>query len=406
MSAKYDSQVAKLETEIDDGVIPETDGDLLTEYVNAKISAHERGDTAETTVKNHIFYLRKLAARMDVPLSEASLDDLRETFKAMNTGTHPDVKDSGIGIGNYQGTARVFYRFHEDLGIDPRDIDIERSEGRDLSAEDLFFQEDVDALLAACHGNTRDRAFLALALATGQRLDALRTLRRRHVTFGPKGKTMDIMLNREEGALKGAKGKKALLWAKHYLKPWYDDHPYPDGEAMLFVPIPKSTTEADDFNPTEPMHPSSFRRILDNRAALAGITRSNGIYPHLLRHTAITRMVQEGYTEQEIKQTVGWSADGGRFGTYNHLASELSNDSIRRKLGYPVDGEQIIVGKPAVEQCACGEQYPPAMSRCPTCGLEPGAEPGDFDVDATLSQAASAGKQAELAEKLIETLRR
>lgn len=406
--AKYDTQVAKLEEEIGDGTIPETDGDLLTEYVNAKVNEHERGETAETTVKNHVFYLRKLACRMDVNLADASLSDLEDTLKAMNTGTHPDVSDTGIGIGNYQGTARVFYRFHDHLDIDPRDIEIDRTEGRDLSAEDLFFQDDVDGLLNACYGNTRDRAFLALALATGQRLDALRTLRRKHVTV--TGKAMDIQLNRKEGDLKGARGKKALLWAKHYVKPWYNDHPFPDSpEAALFVPLPKSVTAREDVDPRDPMHPSSLRRILDNRAALAGITREGGIYPHLLRHTAITRMVQEGYTEQEIKQTVGWSADGGRFGTYNHLASELSNDSIRRKLGYPDTGETVIIGKPTLETCTCGEQYPPTMAQCPTCGLEPGEEKTSPEqIDEMYSGDESGQKElivkmAEWADLEIET---
>lgn len=362
---KFTNQREALAREIDDGTIDERTGERLTEYVDAKVNEYERGETAETTVKNHIFYLRKLAHRMDVPLAEASLSDLRETLKAMRTGTHPDVKATGIGVGNYQGTARVFYRFHSDLGIDHRDIEIERSSGRDLSTDDLFFEDDVNALFAACHGNTRDRAFLALALATGQRLDALRTLRRTHVTVTDR--TMDVQLNRDEGALKGARGSKALLWAKHYVKPWYDDHPYPDDpEAALFVPLPKSVTEREDVNPREPMHPSSFRRILDKRAELAGIDKH--VYPHLLRHTAITRMVAEGYTEQEIKQTVGWSADGGRFATYNQLSSELSNDAIRRKLGYPDSGERVIIGKPTLETCGCGEQYPPDMGRCPTCG--------------------------------------
>lgn len=366
--AKYDTQLNRLEEDIEEGTIDPPTGQLLREYIEAKVNEQKRGETAETTVKNHIFYLRKVAARSDVPLAEAPLTDVRGTLKDMNTGSHPDVKNSGIGIGNYQATLRVFYRFHPELGIDPEEIDIEHSAGRDLSPEDLLYREDVDALLAACYGNDRDRAFISLSLATAQRLDALRTLRIKHVDVGPR--TVEITLNETEGALKGAKGAKPLLWAKHYLKEWLKSHPFGDDpEAALFVPLPKSVTAREDVDPREPMHPSSFRRILDNRAALAGLTGS--IYPHLLRHSGLTRMASEGLTREQMRRIAGT----GKFETYINLADQLNNDSVRETLGMPTSGSDVVVGKPTVEECICGEQYPADVEVCPTCGA------GGIDLD-------------------------
>jgi integrase/recombinase XerD len=359
--AQHITQLNRLEEEVADDAVSEQDYELIDEYINWIY-----GQKADTTVGNHSFYLRKMANRMPVPLADAELEDLNDTLDALKGGTHPDVKDEGIGVGNYQATLRVFYRYHDHLGVEPEKIEIERSGGRDLGPEDLLYQEDVDDLLHACFENSRDRAFIALALATGQRLDALRTLRLRHIERGPNG-TMSITLNEEEGALKGASGAKPLLWSKQYVREWVDNHPYSgDGDAAVFCALDNSVLKREDVEPAEPMDDSAFRRILTTRAEKAGIQKN--VYPHLLRHCAITRMVLEGLSEQQIKNIVGWAPDSSEFATYVTLADELSNDSVRRQLGYPDSGAEVIVGRPTLEDCPnCGDRMPEGAERCLTC---------------------------------------
>lgn len=359
--SQYETQTAQLRNEVEAGDVAESDQELIEKYLT-----WIKGQKAQTTVGNHAFQLRKMAYRSPIPLSEASLADLNDTLDAMKGGTHPDVKDEGIGVGNYQATLRVFYRYHDQLNVDPEKIDIERSSGRDLSPSDLLYQEDVDKLLHACFENARDRAFIALALATGQRLDAIRTLRLKHVEQGPNG-TMSITLNEEEGALKGASGRKPLLWSKQYVREWVENHPHA-GEpgAAVFCTLSKSVLARDEVEPAEPMDDSAFRRILNTRAEKAGLDKK--MYPHLLRHCAITRMVLEGLSEQQIKNIVGWAADSSQFSTYVTLADELSNDSVRQQLGYPDTGNDVIVGRPTLEQCpSCGDRLPEGQERCMTC---------------------------------------
>lgn len=359
--SQYETQLDCLREETEEGRIAEADRELIEEYLT-----WITGQKAETTVGNHAFYLRKLAYRSSIPLGEATLADLIDTLDAMKGGTHPDVKDDGIGVGNYQATLRVFYRYHDDLGVDAEEIDIERSGGRDLSPSDLLYQEEVDDLLHACFENARDRAFIAMALATGQRLDAIRTLRLRHIQQGPNG-TMTIELNEEEGALKGASGTKPLLWAKQYVREWVENHPHAgEPDAAVFCTTSKSVLGREDVEPAEPMDDSAFRRILDTRAEKAGVNKK--VYPHLLRHCAITRMVLEGLTEQQIKNIVGWAADSSQFSTYVTLADELSNDSVRKQLGYPDSGENVVIGRPTLEECPnCGDRLPEGGERCMTC---------------------------------------
>jgi len=358
---KYETQLEQLRNETENGEIAEKDNELIGEYYN-----WIKGQKAETTVGNHLFHLRKLAYRADGTLTNMSRSEIEDLLDAMKGGTHADVKDEGIGVGNYQATLRVFYRYHDQLGIDAKKIDIERSTGRDLSPNALLYQDEVDDLLHACFENARDRAFIALALATGQRIDALRTLRLKHIERGENG-TMAVQLNEEEGQLKGASGKKPLLWSKQYVREWVDNHPYTgQPDAALFCALDKAVLKRHDVEPAQPMDDSAFRRILNNRAEKAGIEKN--VYPHLLRHCAITRMVLEGLQSQTIKNIVGWSAESSEFSTYVTLADDLQNDSVRQQLGYPDSGNDVIVGRPTLEKCLnCGDRLPEGAETCMTC---------------------------------------
>lgn len=364
MASKYDDRMAqtheRLENAVSDGPLTERDKGLITQFID-----HQKANNrTQGTIYVNVDHLVRFAERAGSSLCELTERDIQETLDAMGSGSHPDVKDDGIGLKNYQNPLRLFYEFHADLGVRKDSIDLDQPDGRSLEPEDLLYEEEVDALLNACQrANIRDMAFVALTLATGQRIDAIRTLRLKHVK--DEGRTMEIQLNTEEGALKGASGSKPLLWAKHYVRPWVRSHPHKGNpDAALFCPNTAQGNGASP-DPTEPMHQETFRKNLHRRAEDAGIEKR--VYPHLLRHCAITRMVQEGLTEQQIKQIVGWNLDSSQFSTYANLADELSNDSIREQLGMPTTGEKTWVGRPSLNQCPeCGDMTGDA-ERCPTC---------------------------------------
>jgi len=358
--AVVENEYSRLEKEVQSGDIAKEDAEAIEKFIE-----HDRGENKLTTVRGHFTVLRTAARRTNIPLVESSEDDLSELLSLMRSGAHPDVKDSGIGVSNYQKAFRVFYRYHSNLGIDPEEIEIDKERGRQIRPNDLLTQEDIDALLTNCYG-LRDRALLAMGLATGQRIDALRTLRNKHVTI--QGQTMDITLNEEEGTLKGANGSKPLLWSKHYVKSWYDNHPYKDDpEAALFCPTPDAPLP-DDRDPQGPMHYQTIRDKLHRIGKKAGVEPEKSVYPHLLRHTAITRMVLEGLNEQKIKMIAGWSADSSEFETYVTLSDELSNDSIREDLGLPTSGDVPVLGRPTLQECPeCHDRLPEDPAHCPTC---------------------------------------
>lgn len=381
--------LAKLEESRDEGEITEEDYDAIEEFTE-----YDTGQNKDSTVANHVHHLRMVAERGETPLTETDTNELTGLLEELSAGTHPDVKNEGVIVNNYISALRKFYRYH-DLGIEPESIEVEEDySGRDLSADDLLYRDEVDDLLAAANRHSvRDMAMIALTLATGQRIDAVRTLRLKHVHAD--GPVMEVSLNREEAALKGATGSKPLLWAKHYVRPWYESHPHKENEEAALFPAERlgnNLREEDAKYRTEPLTDSSFRQAIKKRAKDAGIEKD--VYPHLLRHSAITRMAAQNLSEQQIKNIVGWSADSSQFETYVHLADEIATDSFRESLGLPTsESGPPVIGRPSLERCpSCNDQLPDGTERCPTCNTpltHEEAERGDQreEIDETVRES-------------------
>ena len=298
-------------------------------------------------------------------------EEICNLLRRFQAGIHPDVKDEGVVVKNYVSSLRKFYRFHDNLAVsDERDIEVESDySGRDLSPNDLLYVDEVDDLLqAARRRNVRDMAAIAMMLATGQRIDAVRTLRLKHLHVD--GPTMKVELNEEEGNLKGASGARPLLWAKHYVRPWYEAHPHRGNpEAALFPPeqFGKNLRDGDPEHRSKVMSDRGFRRMVRKAGEEAGLEKN--LYPHLLRHCAITRMVAEGLSEQQIKNIAGWHGDSSQFETYVNLHESAALDSVRESLDYPVsESGPPVIGRPSLDECpSCKERLPGGTERCPTC---------------------------------------
>lgn len=364
---RYESYKKKVEEAHADGEISDRDFRLIEEF-----REYDIGDNSPSTVANHIHHLHLTTKRSDKPLAEMDADDLNSLLSEFRTGVHPDVEDSGLVVKNYQSALRKFYRFHDDLGVDDeRDIDAEDPEydGRDLTPEDVLYKEDVDKLFAATRRRSiRDLAVLAVMLSTGLRADAVRTLRLRHVeTDGP---AMEITLNEEGGDLKGASGSRALLWGKHYLRPWYEDHPHSGDPGAPLFPAKKRGQRHHTDHPEwtkKPIAYSTLRKMVNNRADDAGL---EDLYPHKFRYSALTRMAADpDLSQQQIKQIAGWSRDSSQFDKYVQLADQIATDSVREAKGVPTsDSGTPVVGRPSLDRCPqCNDQLREGAERCPTC---------------------------------------
>lgn len=406
-SEKVERQLELLKQEVANGEIAESDSEAIQSFIRNK-----RGSKAQSTLKNYLTYLRTIPKRSDIPLTEMTVKDIENLLNSLRDGSHPEVKDDGIGVSNYQKTLRVFYRYHDDLGIVPEDIEIDQQPGRNLNADALLFRRDVDAMLRACR-NLRNRALITLMLATGQRLDAVRTLRLKHLQSD--GRTMEIQLNEEEGALKGANGTRPLLWSKHYVRDWYENHPHRDNpEAALFCPFPDRVGQNEPASEEgEPLQGQTIRDIINRIADRAGLEKN--VYPHLFRHTAITRMVLEEIHPQNIKRMVGWTGDSDQFETYVSLADDMNNDALREAHGLPTSDEGIpVIGRPTLERCPeCNDELPEGSETCLSCNqplthaaaeAEEESEEPDNPIKAALQTAFEENEKEDAQNMFVEAI--
>lgn len=375
------------------------------------VNSLEAKDASYNTRVQYLLRLRKLSERADEPMVDLDHQSMQALFDKCQSGKHPDVKDDGIQMGPYKTFLQSFEnRFP--LACEPEDLEATHSQGRDLDPEDLLYREDIDAMFQEFGMDVRYKAFVAWGLATGQRLDAIRTVKLKDVQVD--GKSGEIRLNTKDGALKGASGEVPLLWARQYVERWIDIHPYKDvDDAALFCADPRINRGSREREMWEPLQPDPINRRLKRVAERAGIDKD--VYPHLLRHTAITRMVlNPDLNEQQVKDLVGWSASSEQFDTYVTLADDFRNASIRDSLGYETNDKDLpILGRPTFDKCpACDHPMDDDGSPCGACGFafnqgqriqqEKHEEQAENAFDKVLDEASN---DPEKAVELIESLK-
>jgi integrase len=295
-----------------------------------------------------------------------SVDDFYALHDSIRHGTNPDVKDDGLAdstLRNIRKASRQFFR--DGLGVDWADeIHIGAPEESNVTEDDIYTADEVETLFDAAH-NPRDKALMATLIATGQRISALLSLRVGDVNLD--GATGFIYLNDEAIGLKGAAGKRLLLWATEYVKNWLDVHPCKrDDDAAMFCTVEGQThTERD--SPAEPLSPWGVNQQLRRIGGRAGIDKP--VNPHNFRHAAVTRMVREGVPEQQVKWTVGWDPDSTQFDRYTHLQDDEHVAAILDH--YDIEDDEHAIGAPELDECpSCHAQLSAWVNpkACPGCG--------------------------------------
>lgn len=317
--------------------------------------------------------VKKLAERADRPLVtfDAS-DDVYDLLERFRTGQHPMVKDEGLAEGSlrqYRQAARLFFRDELDREW-AEDIEIGQVEPSPIGPDQILAGHEVDALLEEAT-NPRDRALIAFLVVTGQRITAALSIRVDDVDLGAD--TGTVRLNDDAIGLKGASGPRPLLWARPYIANWLEVHPDRHAsDAPLFCATqggerPREDGATVSWEPGDPLSRSQAQRRIREVAEDAGVPTEK-VKLHNFRHTAITRMREEGVHDDRIRFMVGVEPDSDILERYDQATNEEMLERIRDHHDIAGDGD-AKVGRPTIEQCPdCRAPVRESAAFCADCG--------------------------------------
>lgn len=396
-SGTVEYQKHLIATRCEEGIIPEKDADLLSDFADAIYSGkaypqyqHE-GEVKEMSKSTTLLYMKRLRTDIyqhkDLRLSDTTADEINRAMADLD-----ENRARGTTM-NAQSALRHFFRYH-DLGVDAEEIAMFKQESGNqrVDPETLPTADEIDRLregVDAGSNPVRDRAILEVFVNTGQRLEAVRTLKLDEQEAHEKPGY--IQLNGEIDGLKGARKrgrKRPIFHGRKALREWIDRHPYRSHEdPYLFVGNPNHHLT----DPDEPLGEHSVRRALKGAAKRAGLDPER-FRPHDLRHYWATKMrSEENLTWDEIRALGGWAEDSNiAQRVYTHIEESEYHRSAEEKLGVREADEADDSAR--TKPCEiCGETIKPdKWDECPNCdeALGPGAE-STQDLMARLVESAA-----------------
>lgn len=318
-------------------------------------------------------------------LTTATAEELQSDVQAMHDGSFPHVKDRGLTKGTlraYQAALRKFYGYHTEYSVESNEIFLFDKETPSVDPHDMLTKEEIHEARDACT-NPRDLLIFDLLLYTGQRREAIRTLRLKDVH--PEDGT--YWLNPDVDGLKGAQdrnGKRPLLGAKATVQNWLDYHPdTSDPENYLITARPSYSRP----NPAEPVSGETIRAVMQRIKDETDISKP--MHPHMLRHNFVT-IAKRDYDlpDDTVKYLIGHNPDSTVMETtYAHLSGD---DHVQRAeeawgIREPVD-ESILTP----EICrVCGNPLEPSAKACSKCGTvyTPDAQESKEQIEEDLKQS-------------------
>lgn len=322
------------------------------------------GTVEISTLKTYMRRLRRAAEWASVPLVEMTKDDYQDLIFELR---HND--DYGRGQG---GLADSTLKSYEDIVCQflvehcDRDwadnISRTKVDRSTVSADAMLKPDDIQSLRSAAR-HQRDIALIEFLADTGARISLVASLRVQDVSVG--GDRATYTPNSNAIGLKGADiTPYPIIDSRAELRTYlHGAHPRGDEpDAALFHKLRRfdEDIDVDDGG----LDPSFIRNHLVRIGKQAGLEKPTN--PHNFRHSAITRMVREGFSRDQIEHRVHWSLDTDMWERYVHITAEELNDDIFADAGITDRDERTEQRR---RNCGnCRETLAPHHEFCPTCG--------------------------------------
>ncbi|MGA2917952.1 MAG: tyrosine-type recombinase/integrase [Methanoregula sp.] len=215
--------------------------------------------------------------------------------------------------------------------------------------DQIFTRDEVRAMVAACQ-SSRDRAMVSILYEAG-----LRSIEIGELSWG------DITLDEYGARIHVCKKTDfprtiRLTASKPYIAAWKNDYPYDPSENALVFFTRQNT----------PLQYEGLAQHLKDIAKRAGIQKK--FTPHLMRHTRITHMVEEGIDEAVIKMFMWGTLRTTQLATYAQVTTDATDLRYLELMGVPLN-KRKAPKKYIPAQCPkCGESNTPTARFCTICG--------------------------------------
>ena len=230
-----------------------------------------------------------------------------------------------------------------------RKIKVPKIDTMSVTAGDLLTREEVKMVLSACQ-SSRDRALISVLYEGGFRIEEIGALQWGQVKFDEYGLVINVNLKTDWPRY------VRLVSSTSYLAAWKADYPcLIDEEGLVFMSYSHQPI-------TYPGVSAQVKKI----AKRAGVTKH--IHLHLFRHTRVTHMKEEGYSESTIKQMLWGNPDSNMLSTYSHTTNDTIDDEVLEKHGLHRPRKYNRKEMAARECPFCHQTNGPTHDYCVTCG--------------------------------------
>lgn len=299
-----------------------------------------------TTRLSYLYVLRELALKFPKPYKEITKNDIIVFIN--------DLKVSDSTVELYKICLKRFFRWLYDLPKHqyPKQVDWIEIKARKtkVTKDKLLTEEELKKLIHAGQ-SARDKAFVATLWESAFRLGEHLSLKVGSVE--PKEYGFDISIQ------KGKTGTRTIpiTITARYLADWLNAHPFrKDRDAPLWVHI---------RSPFEPLDKFGAWNLVKGCAKRAGIKKR--VYPHLLRHTRLTNLVESDVREAQLRNVAGWQPGSPMVGVYVHLSGLDTKKAILKANGVLKEEKPEPFLQPMFCQ-RCGLENEPTAIYCSRCG--------------------------------------
>lgn len=318
------------------------------------ISSYKMAGASPHTISSHIESLILWDNRIEIEFDELTSTDLENVLYTLE-----DTQLSQRSKDTYKLNLRTFLKYagRDDL----RKCFVFKRNHNTKLPEDLLTKDEVSRMIDAAL-NPRDKAIISLLYESGGRRGELLSLQLKHITPHERG----FYIQFPQGKT-GAR-KILVVYSAMYINQWLIVHPTRDNRESYFL------SSLDDGS--APMTAANFTKILSKAANRAGVQKK--VNPHSFRHAQATELAKD-FTEQQMKNYLGWTRDSKMASVYVHLSGRDIDEAILKKNGIEVEDRDTRL-KP--EECPrCHHMLPNGVKYCGFCGLPLSKEVKESDDD-------------------------